>query len=169
MAEPSLTSRDRIFALVVEQPGLHLRELPRRLGLSLRAVRYHLDTMAREELVTSHRSGRFERWFRAGAFSPVDQALISALRVRGQRAILERLLADGAARFDALRKTESLSSATLSLYLDRLTEEGLVEVGGDRRYRLQDPGAVRMRLTLYRQRFPDLLADAAQEIFDESV
>ncbi len=169
MAEPSLTSRDRIFALVEEQPGLHLRELPRRLGLSLRAVRYHLDTMAREELVTSHRSGRFERWFRAGAFSPVDQALISALRVRGQRAILERLLAHGPARFATLRKAESLSPATLSHDLDRLTAEGLVDAGDDRLYRLRDPGALRMRLTLYRHRFPDLLADAAQEIFDEAV
>lgn len=169
MAEPSLTSRERILALVAEQPGLHLRELPRRLGLSLRAVRYHLDSMVHEDLVTAHRSGRFERWFTAGAFSSEERALISGLRVEGQRSILQCILRQGPSRFASLQKAVSVSSATLSHYLDRLTQDGLLELGSDRSYRLRDPAAIRMRLTLFRQRFPDLLGDAAQEIFDETM
>src|SRR5947207_2741686 len=42
--------RERILALVVAQPGLHLRELPRRLGLSLRSVRYHLETLVDQRI-----------------------------------------------------------------------------------------------------------------------
>src|SRR5207249_8758639 len=90
MAESALTSRERILALVVAQPGLHLRELPRRLGLSLRSVRYHLETLVDQRLVTAHRSGRYERWFAVGSLSSDDRALISALRVGAQRRILDR-------------------------------------------------------------------------------
>ncbi|MCI4371147.1 MAG: winged helix-turn-helix transcriptional regulator [Thermoplasmata archaeon] len=168
MGESALTSRDRILALVVQQPGLHLRELPRRLGISLRAVRYNLDALADEDLVVSQRSGRFERWFSAGSFSSEERELISALRVRGQRAILTVLLHGGASRFVELQAQTGLSSATVAHYLDRLVESGLVELAADRSYRLRDADATRMRLTLYRERFPDLLADAAQELFEET-
>ena len=167
MGESVQTSRERVLALVAAQPGLHLRELPRRLGLSLRSVRYHLENLEEHDLVTPHRSGRFARWFAAGAFSMQDQTLISALRVRGQRTILSELFQKGPMRFAVLERATGLSSATLVQYLHRLSSEALIEVAEDRRYRLQDPGAIEMRLSSYRERFPDLLADAARQIFDE--
>ncbi|TLZ83063.1 MAG: winged helix-turn-helix transcriptional regulator [Methanobacteriota archaeon] len=167
MGESVQTSRERVLALVAAQPGLHLRELPRRLGLSLRSVRYHLENLEEHDLVTPHRSGRFARWFAAGAFSMEDQTLISALRVRGQRTILSELFQKGPMRFAVLERATGLSSATLVQYLHRLSSEALIEVAEDRRYRLRDPGAIEMRLSSYRERFPDLLADAARQIFDE--
>lgn len=167
MAESLLTSRERVLALVTSQPGLHLRELPRRLGLSLRSVRYHLEGLEEGERVTPHRSGRFARWFAAGAFSTEDRTLISALRVRGQRAILSELLREGPMRFASLEKATGLSSATLVQYLHRLSSDALIEAAEDRRYRLRDPSAMDLRLSVYRERFPDLLADAARQIFDE--
>jgi predicted transcriptional regulator len=170
VTELTLSSRDRILALVAGEPGLHLREVHRRVGLSLRAVRYHLDVLGEEKRVTAYRSGRFERWFEAGTFSERERALISALRVRGQRAILACLLRRGPMGFVSLQTALVLSSATLARHLGRLMDSGLVEIGGDRRYQLEDIPATRMYLTDYRLRFPDLLADAAQEIFmDESL
>jgi predicted transcriptional regulator len=169
MGESVQTSRERVLALVAAQPGLHLRELPRRLGLSLRSVRYHLENLEEHDLVTPHRSGRFARWFAAGAFSTEDRTLISALRVRGQRTILSELLEKGPTRFAALERATGLSSATLVQYLHRLSSEALIEVAEDRRYRLRDPGAIEMRLSLYRERFPELLAEAARQIFDRPV
>ena len=161
------TSRDRVLALVVAQPGLHLRELPRRLGLSLRSVRYHLEALEEARLVVPHRSGRYERWFGVGTLSSQDRALISALRVGPQRTILSCLLREGPMRFGSLDHATALSSATLVQCLGRLSAEDLVELAEDRHYRLRDPAAVEMRLALYRQRFPDLMADAAREIFDD--
>src|SRR3989442_11445425 len=158
MAESLLACGERVLALVTSQPGLHLRDLPRRLGLSLRSVRYHLEGLEEGDRVTPHRSGRFARWFAAGAFSTEDRTLISALRVRGQRAILSELLRGGPMRFASLEKATGLSSATLVQYLHRLSDEGLVVAGEDRRYRLCDPSATAMRPALYRERFPGLLA-----------
>src|SRR3989442_11806400 len=119
MAESLLTSRERVLALVTSQPGLHLRELPRRLGLSLRSVRYHLEGLEEGERVTPHRSGRFARWFAAGAFSTGNRTLISALRVRGQRAILSQLLRGGPMRFASFGKATRLSPAPLRQDLHR--------------------------------------------------
>src|SRR2546427_4560870 len=121
MAESLLTSRERVLALVTSQPGLHLRELPRRLGLSLRSVRYHLEGLEEGERVTPHRSGRFARWFAAGAVSTEDRTLISALRVRGQRAIFSQLLRGGPMRFASPEKANPPSPATLVPYLHPLS------------------------------------------------
>src|SRR5207247_3043007 len=121
MGESVQTSRERVLALVAAQPGLHLRELPRRLGLSLRSVRYHLENLEEHDLVAPHRSGRFARWFSAGAFSTDDRTLISALRVRGQRTILSALLEKGSMRFAALERGTGLSAARLVRYLGSLS------------------------------------------------
>jgi DNA-binding IclR family transcriptional regulator len=67
--------------------------------------------------------------------------------------------------FVSLQTDLGLSSATLARCLGCLADSDLVELGDDRRYRLHDPEATGMHLALFRQRFPDLLADAAQEIF----
>src|SRR5438094_9733618 len=93
MAESALTSRERILALVVAQPGLHLRELPRRVGLSLRSVRYHLETLVDQRLVPAHHSGRYERRFADGSLSSHDRALMSAFRVGSRRSHLPELQA----------------------------------------------------------------------------
>src|SRR5256886_12046862 len=102
MAESLLTSRERVLALVTSQPGLHLRELPRRLGLSLRSVRYHLEGLEEGERVTPHRSGRFARWFAAGAFSEEKRTPISPLLALVERAVLSQLLRGGPRRLQSL-------------------------------------------------------------------
>src|SRR2546427_6279685 len=113
MAESLLTSRERVLALVTSQPGLHLRELPRRLGLSLRSVRYHLEGLEEGERVTPHRSGRFARWFAAAAVSTENRTLISALRGRRPRASLSELLRGRPRRFSSPEEATGLSSAAL--------------------------------------------------------
>ncbi len=52
-----LARRNLILWLLERDPGLHLRELPRRLNLSLTPVRYHIDVLARADAVTDHRAG----------------------------------------------------------------------------------------------------------------
>jgi predicted transcriptional regulator len=159
--------RERILFAVGANPGVHLREIPRIVGFSLRAVRYHLDAMQREELVTPHRAGRFVRFFPRGAFSLEERALIAALRVRAQREVLRALLARGPQRFSDLALVLPISRVSFARGLRFLEGAGIVRAGTDRRYALANRSAVSMRLACYRERFPDMLADAAEEIFED--
>lgn len=167
MAEPALNSRERILELLRREPGLHLRELPRRLGLSLRAVRYHLESLAEREEVVAYRAGRFQRWFPAVHLSAAERTLISALRISSHRAVLKSLLTRGPARFTELHDQTKISPGSLSQSLRQLIGNGLVTLDPEHQYRVSDPSAVRMQLSLIRRHFPDLLADAAREMFEE--
>jgi len=159
--------RERILSAVVNHPGVHLRELPLLLGFSLRAIRYHLDLMQRDELVVSQRAGRFMRFFPRGAYSGPERALIAAVRVRGQREVLRVLLSRGPQRFSEAAAVLPISRVSFVRGLRALEGAGIVRAGPDHRYALADRGAVAMRLALYRDRIPDLLADAAEEIFED--
>ena len=161
-----LSPRDQVLLLLGREPGLHLREIPRRLGFSLRAVRYYLDRLEREGLAQPHRAGRFVRWFRPGDFSAQERALISAARVRGQRLILEQMTWKGSLRWVDLVGSTRISRASLSWHLRSLAESGIVtaEAGGG--YRLLDPGGVSMAMALQKERVVEGLATGAQEIFE---
>ncbi len=84
----------------------------------------------------------------------------------GKRLLLECLLAGGPSRFSLLRSSAGVSSKTLTRYLSQLQEDHIIVLGGDRLYRLADPPALRLQLATYRSRFPDLLADATDEVFE---
>ena len=164
MSGISLAPRSHILHRLRRDPGLHLRELARRVELPLGTVRYHLVRLEEREQVVRHRAGRFVRWFPRENLSRRDRALISALRVHSQRLVIATLMEEGAARFSVLGVATGLSSATLSRNLRKLTRSGLVTRSGWT-YRLADPEAVREGLARFRGRFPDLLAEAAMEVF----
>jgi len=166
LTESALSTRSRILALLAREPGLHLRAVPARLDLSLRTVRYHLATLEDEGAVVTYRSGRRVYWYPAKLLSHADVELIAALRVRGEHTLLQILLNDGPSRFSSLEKHSRLAPRSLSRHLRSLMAVGIVTVDENRMYAVADPIRVARQLEGFRIRFPDLIADAAREIFD---
>jgi predicted transcriptional regulator len=142
--------------------------MPRRLGVSLRTVRYHLDRLEHEQLLHRHRAGRFVRWFRPGDYSAAECALISAARVRGQRLVLEALAARGALRWVDLASATRLSKASLSWHLRALVDIGIVTADETGRYRLTDPSGVAMGLALHNESVAATMSENAREIFEQA-
>jgi predicted transcriptional regulator len=157
-----------LLLLLTREPGLHLREMPRRLGVSLRTVRYHLDRLEHEHLVHPHRAGRFVRWFRPGDFSVAERALISAARVRGQRLILEQMALNRSVRWVDLVNSTRLSKASLSWHLRALAELSIVAPDADGRYRLVDPAGVAMGLAVQKESVAATVVENAREIFERT-
>lgn len=129
-------------------------------------MRHHIAALEETGLLVPYRNGRLVCWFPARLVSREDRELISALRVSGQRAVLRALLRAGPARFVDLEASSGLPPRSLSRSLHRLAEIGIVEVDADRRYRVREHERVAQHLESIRLRFPDLMADAAREIFD---
>lgn len=160
------TSRDAVLALLRREPGLRLREIPRRLGISLGSVRHHLAALANADSVVHVRHGRFVRWFPREGLASGDLSLISALRIRPQREILLSLLAGGPSRFSDIRTATGMPPSVLATGIRRLVACGLVTSGDAGLYEVADPAFVRLHVDRYREEFPDLLADVARSIFE---
>lgn len=114
----------------------------------------------------AYRNGRRVYWYPAKILSSADRELIAALRVRGERMLLQILLKEGPSRFSSLERDSRLAPRSLSRHLHSLLAVGLVTVDAERIYAVLDPNRVARQLESFRVRFPDLMADAAREIFD---
>lgn len=164
-----LESRRRVFELLTEYPGLHLRELERRLGMDVRGLQHHLEFLERRGAVTSLREGGYlryypRRWdetrFRE-QFGPLEKRLLALLRQRRPLQIVLLLLERGEISGPELREAMGLGGPALTYHMRKLTRSRLVGVrtgGRVKHYRLRDAEAALQLLVRYRP-LPDLVED----------
>ncbi|MFQ6107454.1 MAG: winged helix-turn-helix transcriptional regulator [Thermoplasmata archaeon] len=160
-----------IQAFISEAPGLHLREIQRRLGIPLGTFRHHLQRLERLGLIHSEQDGRFRRFYSVGEVDPHQKRYFPVLRQKTPRRIVLHLMANETLTFVELQERLGLTSSSLSLHLKNLKERGIVDpqrTGSRIEYRLRDREAVAEILSRYRQSFLDRLVDSALEVYEES-
>jgi predicted transcriptional regulator len=83
-------TKGSILEIISSVPGIHLREIARRLGISLNTVRYHVRILANSGLISCSNEGSFTRLFPAG--TPQDRkSVYSVLRSKTARKIIASL------------------------------------------------------------------------------
>ena len=163
------SKRKKIFNLIKSNPGLHLRELQRRSKMALSSLEYHVDYMARHNVVYREREGGFTRYF---AQQPTEEEhkLISALRHEKMREIVLIVLDKKVAKFQDLKDYLNLPSSTLSYYLKYLMDNCILikqQIGYESIYSIQDQN-VRKALLMAESSFTDKLIDKVLRSFMET-
>jgi len=164
MAEDALEleSRRRIYEQVEAVPGIHLRELNRRLKIPMGVIEYHLRYLERYELIVSRREGRYKRYFIIGKLGSRDKELLALLRQQMPRHILMHLLLHPKTTHKKLRKVFSISASTLSFHLSKLLDANLIiqhRVGRKFQYKVQDEEEVARALIRFKEGFIDEVVD----------
>ncbi|HUR69594.1 MAG TPA: transcriptional regulator [Candidatus Thermoplasmatota archaeon] len=156
-------ARRRLYGLISEEPGLHMRELERRSRMPLSTLRHHLRYLAEHALVDAVEDRNVVRYFAATFLEPVDRMTLGALRQESLRRVLLYLLQHGgAAAYKDLLADIGAPASTLAVYLAELTRRELVErrlLGRESRYELRDAERVVRLLHTYRASFLDALVD----------
>ena len=158
-----LETRRRIYAAISLNPGLHFRELQRQLEISTGLLDYHLKYMEKKELIVSRRDGSYLRYYARNQVPADMKELLPFLRQEITRVILILLLQEGEAAHGEILQNLTVSGATLSYHLKKLTASGIVEkrkVGRESIYAVKNPGRVADALITYRRSFMDKLVDS---------
>ncbi len=141
--------KQRVLRLVQEHPGLHLRELTRKIGASLSTTTYYLRSLEEEGLISSIGRTGYKRFFdcesaiyyeRTG-FSTGDKIIVSFMRQRIPFLIIRFLLIRISAKPMEIATSLGLKPSTLSHHLRKMVEGGVLEKvtkGEDKGYRLVD-------------------------------
>jgi predicted transcriptional regulator len=172
MLKEAILENDRrreIFNFVKANPGLHLRELQRRLVLPLTSLEYHLNYMVRKNVMYKERDGRFTRFY-ARLLDEKDMEVISVLRQRRLREIVLIILGKDGAKFQELQGILGLPSSTLFYYLKHLMDHEVItrdQVGSETVYNVNDD-RVAKALIAYKPSFLDKLVDKALYAFMET-
>jgi len=166
-----LEGRRRAYELVATSPGLHLREIARRLDVDVRTAEYHLHQLEKHGLATGVDEGGFRRFFprtadgrKAEVVDARDKPLLGILRKPVPLYVSLVLLTRDAATHGDLARDAGVSPSTLSYHLERMERAGLLEKR-DGKYVLREPERIARLLYAHRptqdllDRFVDLWED----------
>ncbi len=154
-------NRKKIYNVIVENPGIHLRELQRILETPLTTLEYHLSYMVRRKIIYSENDLHFKRFY-TKPLEKEDKKVIAALRQKRLREIVLLILSNEKAKYQFLSEYLKLPNSTLSFYLKYLGDKGILakeRVGYETFYTVKDEDRVAKVLIAYRSSFLDKLVD----------
>jgi predicted transcriptional regulator len=161
--------RKKIYNFVRRNPGLHLRELQRRLMIPLSSLEHHINYMIRHNILYKEKDGRYVRYF-AGQSTKEERKLISAIRHEKLREIVLIILEKEEVKFQDLKNYLDLPSSTLSYFLKCLLDRGILrreKVGYENIYSIQDQRVGKV-LVIYEPSFTDRIVDKVSRTFMET-
>lgn len=159
-------SRFRIRLLVSLFPGLHLRELQRRLDLSFNSTRYHVDRLTQSGEILRVEEGGYSRLYPAGMTDP-DRLLFAIVRRPTDGRIITCLVETGKASQGELCKLTGFARSTVSEHLSKLVRLGVLKApaidGTTVEYELAEPTRIKRLLGV---QDPTLLGKATDRFID---
>ena len=157
-----LEVRGEIFKCLSKSPGLHFRELQRRTGLATGSLQYHIDYLKKKGLITEQKSWDYSRFYPTKELSEKEQEIMSSLRQKNVRKLLIFLLKNPGSNHGQIQKNLGLSPSTVSWYLKRSVESGILhqeKKGRQSHFYITDPETMIKILITYRESFLDKLLD----------
>jgi predicted transcriptional regulator len=152
------TWAEALLSFIQRYPGVHLREIRRRLGIPIGTLDYHLYRLGKKGLISVRMQGGYKVCFPetlVGEGPPIpepEKVLIALLRQEVPRAILLQLYLEGPSSPQKLGEAIRTTGPNLSYFLKRLEATGTVQregQGSTRVVRLLDPKRIHEILLRY--------------------
>jgi predicted transcriptional regulator len=80
--------RSIIYRFILENPGLHFRELGRRLNIPKSTLSYHLQYLEAQELLIVKKGDRYTRYFISKDISEREKKILNIIRMETARNVL---------------------------------------------------------------------------------
>lgn len=164
-----LDSRKKIYEIVNQYAGCHLREIQRISGLSFGMVSYHLTFLCKYHLIREEKDGNYVRYY-PNTLEKRDEKLLGLLRQRSVRTILMFIIDHEGCSHQQISAGVQLSPSTTTWHLKKLTDNGIIS--SDRRikgkaYSLCIPRDRVVNLLIsYRESFVDNLVDGFLDLWE---
>ena len=153
--------RHKIYETIKKNPGLYIRQLQRTLGIPLSSLQYHLNYMARRNVIIEEKSKHYTRYY-CKPLEPEDKKVLSVLRQKRLREIVMIILVSKKAKYRFIVQTLGLPASTISFYLKHLFDNHIIErtkIGYENVYTLKDEDRIAKILIAYQHSFLDTLVD----------
>ena len=170
--EIDLETRRKIYELIRKSPGIHFREIERRLKIAVGNLQYHLHYLEKKNLVKAEQDGEYIRYFPKDCqLDEIDKKILAFLRRRTSRRILVYLLSNPNANNKNVSDGIRLSPSTVSWHLNKLVETGIVEKrkeGRESYFKIKDPERVTRLLITYKESFLDKFVEGLVEVWEHA-
>jgi predicted transcriptional regulator len=167
----ALSPRDQVYSTIIQNPGLHFREIQRRVDIATGALQYHIDYLRKKHLIYEEKEGKFSRFYAYQA-EPVNSKLMNLLRQDQVRQIVLFLLNKRKATIKTITQEINLSSSTLKFHMQKLIEAGVVlekTTNGKTFYSIKEKEPLMEILIVYRKSFLDSLVDSFVDLWEKEL
>ncbi|MBD6955376.1 MAG: winged helix-turn-helix transcriptional regulator [Thermoplasmata archaeon] len=166
-----LLKRKEIYETIEKNPGMHFRELQRRLNLNVGELQYHLDVLEKEQLIVSREEMGYRRYYPRALENPSEKKYLPFLRQPIARRILISLIENGGGNMETLERDLGLKKTTLNYHLKKLLSGNLVikvEEGRNIIYRVVDEEEIARTIIKYRNSFQDTIVERFIDFWERS-
>jgi DNA-binding transcriptional ArsR family regulator len=119
-------TRRKIFSYIKNNPGLHLRELSRKLDVPYSTIKYHLNILEKNDLILSKDQNGYQRYYLKDKIGSKYKEIINVLRQDTTRKIILCLLDNTSCTRKELSKELNKSPQTISFHLKKLLELNII-------------------------------------------
>jgi predicted transcriptional regulator len=145
-----LSTRKKIYEIIKNNPGLHLREISRQSGLLPSLVEYHLRHLIKNDFIYVVKEQNYSRFFckeseeknkSTSNLSNRQKKILHFLREDISLSIILFILRKKSVTHKHIRNELNKSGSTLSYHLNKLVEAEILirnHTGNEKGYRLKD-------------------------------
>lgn len=149
--------RERIVELVEAEPGIHFRELARRLDAGHGILGHHLRKLEEAGAIQEHETGSHRCYFSTGRLRADEREALATVKAGGARKVMAVLEEHPGLSLTEIAEEVGLARSTVSHHVSRLTEVDVLEAeweGRSKRLRLTELGSDVLELIEDRQADP---------------
>ena len=122
-----LKRRREIYEFISQNPGLHMRDISRKMNIPFTSLKYHLNYFEKRELIISRVDGKYNRYFISLEIGEKEKKILNFFRKRTTlHIILWFLMAAQCSQRDLGRFLEK-HPATIAFHLRKMEHEGIIE------------------------------------------
>lgn len=122
-----IEKRRCIYQLILNNPGLHLREIFRKLNMSQGTIRHHLKYLHSRELITAIKDNGYKRFYVKNKIGIKEKDLFSLLRNEISQNIVLHLLINMASSVTRISEQLELTKDVVNYHLKKLLKSGIIE------------------------------------------
>ncbi|MBD6955917.1 MAG: winged helix-turn-helix transcriptional regulator [Thermoplasmata archaeon] len=163
-------NKRRIYEYIEKNPGRHMREIKRSLGLSMGDVQYNLYSLEKLGYIVSLKKGLYKRYYPRNMFSEKEKGIIALISNENMRKILLMLMKRPGSTQSELVMFTGLTPATVNWHMKKLIDENVVEIkreGRNIRYYIRDVRRIENLMRIYYPTFWERWADNFAELWSE--
>jgi len=156
-------SREKIYRCISDSPGLHFREIQRRLGAATGTLDYHLHLLHKQGSIRLEKDGKFTRYYTTNkTFDQEEKDMLNLLRNENLRHVLIFLIENKNASASNISEALNFSPSKLSNYLKSLLDMEIInqkKKGRFRHYSVKNAKNITKYLETHKSSFIDDIVD----------
>jgi predicted transcriptional regulator len=149
--------RFNIFYVIYQLPGIHFRELQRKMKIGTGHLLFHIGHLKKMGLIRTSQDGQYLRFYSNGEIDNQDKRIIEISRQKNISKILSMLVKQGTIQYSDLVNELNLSLSTVSWHLKKLIDNNIIVKytrGRKSYYALYDPVLIKKVVTKYNLGIP---------------